>query len=139
MAHLRLPRLIAAGFAAGGWVFVSGLLMAAAFGFRDMKAAFDAVGLPFRAGAGPFVVHTVVRFLVGMTVVALYVLLTRGFPPTQALLAAVFFVWLLGTVLPFAVVVEWGIFPWFLALKLYAWNAVEILIAAVLGKWIYGG
>jgi hypothetical protein len=40
-------------------------------------------------------------------------------------------------VLPFAVVAEWGLFPWSVAAKLWAWGAGELLIAAAIGRWLY--
>ena len=134
---INVPRLLLAGLAAGGWVFVSGLLMAGAFGYRDMKAAFDSIGLPIPMGVRPFVVHTVVRLLTGITVVMLFAIMSRVFSPVQALLIAAGVTWLLGVLLPFAVIVEWGLFSWSLALKLCAWSAGELLVAAAIGKWLY--
>lgn len=134
---INLPSLLLAGVASGGWVFISGLLMAGAFGYRDMKAAFDSIGLPVNTGVEPFVVHTVVRFLTGITVVVLFAIMLRIFSPLQALCIAAGVTWLLGALLPFAVIVEWGLFPWSLALKIWAWSAGELLIAAAIGKWLY--
>jgi hypothetical protein len=134
---LNVPRLLLAGLAAGGWVIVSGLLMAAAFGYRDMKATFDSLNLPVPSGTEPFVVHTLVRLLTGVVVVTLYAIMTRIFPPVQAWLLAAAFTWLLVAVLPFAVVVEWGLFSWPLALKLWTWSAGELLIAGRIGRWLY--
>ena len=134
---LNLRHLMFAGLAAGTWVLVSGLLMASLFGYRDMKAAFDAVGLPIPSGAGPFVIHTVVRLISGMGVVALFAIFLRVFSPTQALLAAAGFSWVLGALLPFAVIVQWGLFSWSLAAKLWAWSAAELLIAATIGRFLY--
>lgn len=81
--------------------------------------------------------HTLVRLITGMAVVTLFAIMWRVFSPTQALLSAVGFVWLLGAVLPFAVIVEWGLFPWSLALKTWAWSAVELLVAGAIGRWLY--
>lgn len=134
---INIPRLLLAGLAAGGWVFISGLLMAGAFGYRDMKAAFDSIGLPVPGGVEPFVVHTVVRLLSGVTVVTLFAIMLRVFSPIQAVLAAAGVAWLMGALLPYAVVVSWGVFPWSLAIKLWAWSAAEFLIAGAIGKWLY--
>ncbi|HEX9700150.1 MAG TPA: hypothetical protein VGD06_11875 [Acidobacteriota bacterium] len=134
---INLRHVIFAGLAAGTWVMVSGLLMAGIFGYRDMKAAFDAAGLPIPGGAGPFVIHTVVRLIIGMGVVALFAIFLRVFSPTQALLAAAGFTWVFGAVLPFAVIVQWGLFSWSLATKLWAWSAAELLIAATIGRLLY--
>jgi hypothetical protein len=98
---------------------------------------FDALGLPIAVGAEPLIVHTVVRFLIGMAVVALYAVISRVLSPVQALLTAVGFAWLLGALLPIAVIAQWGVFPWPLALKLWAWSAVELLVAGAIGKWLY--
>lgn len=129
--------LFRAGLAAGIWVLVSGLVMAGIFGYRDMKAAFDAIGLPIPSGLGPFVIHTLVRLLLGMGVVALFAIFVRVLSPNQAMLAAAGFIWVFGALLPFAVVVEWGLFSWSLAGKLWAWNGAELLIAAWIGRLLY--
>lgn len=135
--RIDFRRLVTAGLVAGVWVVISGMLMAASFGYRDMAAAFDAVGLAVPMGAEPFVVHTVVRLCLGMAAVTLYAILLNALTAPRALLAAAGFAWLLGAVLPFAVVVEWGLFPWSLAVKLWAWSAVETLIACGIGRLLY--
>lgn len=134
---INFSRLILAGLAAGGWVFVSGILMAALFGYREMKAAFDTVGLTTPAGAEPFIVHTVVRLLIGMAVATLFAVGSRGSSPVQSMFVAAGLAWLLVSVLPFAVIVEWGLFSWALALKLWGWSAAELLIAAAIARWLY--
>lgn len=126
-------RVALAALAAGVWVVVSGMLMAATFGYRDMKVAFDAIGLPVPQGVEPLIVHTLVRLILGAAVVILFVMLARVFSPVRALLAAAGFVWVLATVLPYAVVAQWGVLPWSLAARLWAWNAAEALIAGVIG------
>jgi hypothetical protein len=133
----NIPSMILAGLAAGVWIFVSGLLMAGSFGYRDMKAAFDSVGLRIPMGAAPFIVHTLVRLCTGMALVALYVVMSRLFSPMQAVFAAAGFTWLLGVLLPFVVIAQWGLFPWSVAAKLWAWDAAELLIAAMIGRLLY--
>lgn len=130
---LNPRRLLAGGLAAGVWVFVSGLLMAAAFGFREMQAAFDAIGFAPSLGAAAFGTHTLVRFVLGFAVVGLVVVMTRVFPPTRAVPAAAALAWLLASFLPMLVMTEWGLFPWSLAWKTWAWSAGEFLVAALLG------
>jgi hypothetical protein len=134
---INVPRLFVAGLAAGGWVILSGLLMAGAFGYRDMKAAFDGIGIPLPGGIEPFIAHTVVRLLTGFALVILYAIMSRALAPAHAWLVAAGVTWLLGAVLPVAVIVEWGLFPWALAFKLWAWSAGELLLAGAIGKWLY--
>jgi len=69
--------------------------------------------------------------------VTLFALMLPVLSPIRALLTAAGFVWLLGALLPFVVMVEWGLFPWSLALKLWAWSGVELFVAGLIGKWIY--
>jgi hypothetical protein len=126
-----------ASLAAGVWVVVSGLVMAATFGYRDMKSAFEAIGLSIPRGTGPFVTHAVVRVVMGMSVLALYAIFLRVFPATAALLLAAGFTWILSSLLPLAVIVEWGFFSWSLAAKVWAWSAGEFLIAAPIGRILY--
>jgi len=134
---IHVSRLLWAGLAAGAWVFLGGLLMAAGFGYRDMKAAFDAIHLPIPVGAQPFVVHTLVRFIMGMATVSLFVLLLPMLSPSWALLISAGFTWLLGVLLPLAVIAQWGLFSWSLALKLWLWGAAELLLAATIGRFVY--
>jgi len=35
------------------------------------------------------------------------------------------------------VVVEWGLFSWWLAAKMWAWSAMGLLIAGGIGRWLY--
>lgn len=132
------PRFVLAAFVAGVWVVGSGILMAAAFGYRDMKAAFDAIHLPIPQGMEPFIVHTLVRLVMGAAVVALFVLMAHVLTPTRALLVAVGFAWLLVVALPYVLITEWGLFPWSVAGKLLSWSAGELLIAGLIGRWLYG-
>ncbi len=134
---VNLRYVILAGLAAGIWILVSGLFMAGVFGYHDMKAAFDAIGLPMPSGAGPFVVHTLARLLIGMGVVALFAIFVRVLSPNQAMLAAAGFIWVFGALLPFAVIVGWGLFSWSLAAKLWVWSGAELLIAALIGRSLY--
>ena len=135
--HSSVQRLVLAGLAAGVWVLASGLLMAVSFGYHDMQVAFDAIGLPVANGPQAAAVHTTVRLLMGMAVVALYALMLHVWVPGKAMLGAAAFTWLLAVVLPFAVVVQWGLFGWALAAKLWAWSAGELLIAALIGRSLY--
>lgn len=135
---MNVPRLVVAALAAGVWVTVSGMAMAATFGYREMKVAFDAVGLAIRQGKASLLVHTLVRVTLGAAIVALFAIFVHVWPPTAAAVAAAAFAWLLATALPFAVIAEWGLFPWSLAAKLWAWGAAECLIAALIGRLVYG-
>jgi len=134
---VHLGKLMLAGFAAGIWVVVSGMFMAAAFGYRDMSAAFDAIGLAIPRGVEPLVVHTLVRLVMGMGVAALFAIFIRVLSPARAMFAAAGFIWVFGVVLPFAVVVEWGLFPWALAAKAWAWGLGEMLVAAAIARLLY--
>jgi len=131
-------RFLLASLGAGFWVLVSGMLMAATFGYREMKVAFEAAKLPIPQGMEPFVVHTLVRLVMGAAVVTLFVIMAHVFPPTRALLLAVGFAWLLVVLLPNLVIAEWKLFPWPLVGKLLAWSAGELLIAGLIGRWLYG-
>jgi len=137
VSTVNLPRLALAGLAAGMWVTASGLLMAAVFGYREMKTSFDAIGLAIPQGLAPMLTHTLVRVAFGVLIVALYTIMVRVWTPTQAAVTAAAFAWLLATVLPVVVMAQWGLFPWSLAAKLWTWGAAEFLIAAFIGRWLY--
>lgn len=132
-----LPRLFGAGFAAGALVFVSGLLMAALFGYRELAAAFEDVGLEVPVGTGPFITHTVVRFGLGMATVALYAVTVRSLSPDRAVLVTAGLAWVLGAFFPYLVVTEWGLVPWHVTWKVWGWSAMEFLGAAAVGRVVY--
>ena len=136
-AVVHWGRVAVAGLAAGVWVTISGMLMAGVFGYREMKLAFDAVGLPIPQGLAPLITHTLVRVAMGVLIVALFAVMVRVWSPTRAALAAATFAWLLSTVLPYAVVAQWGLFPWSLAAKVWGWGAAEFLVAAFIGRLLY--
>jgi len=136
-AVVNWPRLTAAGLTAGVWVTVSGMLMAAVFGYREMKVAFDAIGLAIPQGVAPLVTHTLVRVVLGLIIVGLYAVMVRVWPPAHAAVAAAGFTWVLAVVLPYAVMAQWGLFPWSLAAKMWSWSAAEFLIAAFIGRLLY--
>lgn len=134
---LNRNRLLWAGFAAGVWVVISGMLMAGTFGYREMKAAFDVIGLAIPTGLGSMLLHTAVRLTMGAAVAMLYSVLLRGFPPSRAMLGAAGFSWLLVVLLPYAVIADWGILSWPLTAKLWLWGAVELVIASAIARLIY--
>ncbi len=136
-APIAVPRLVTAGLVAGVWVFVSGILMAAAFGYREMSVAFARLGLAVPVGAGPFVTHTLVRLGLGIAILVLYVMAAQAFARGQALLVAAGLAWVLASFFPFLVMTEWGLFPWSLAWKVWAWSAGEFLVAAMIGRLVY--
>lgn len=127
-----VPRLLMAGLAAGVWVFLSGILMAVVFGYREMTAAFGRIGLVIPRGTRPFVTHTVVRLGFGLATVVLFAVAVQVLPVGGAVLFAAALAWLLGSFFPYLVVTEWGLFPWRLAWKVWAWSAGEFVIAAVI-------
>lgn len=134
---MNLARLALAGLAAGAWVTASGIAMAATFGYRDMKSAFDAIGLAIPQGVTSMLVHTLVRMALGVIIVTLFAVIVRVWPPPVAVVAAACFAWLLATVLPFAVIAQWGVVPWSLAAKLWTWGAAEFLVAAFIARLLY--
>jgi len=136
-AVINVPRMLLGGLAAGVWVFVSGILMAALFGYREMSTAFAAIGLKVPMGMAPFVTHTLVRFGFGMAIVTLLAITSRVFPVRQAVLVAAGLAWVLTSFFPYLVVTEWGLFPWRLAWKVWGWSAAEFLIAAWIGRLVY--
>jgi hypothetical protein len=131
-----VPRLVMAGLTAGGWVFLSGILMAAVFGYREMAAAFGRIGLAIPRGTRPFVTHAVVRLGYGVVTVALFAVAVQVLPVGRAVLFAAGLAWLLGSFFPYLVVTEWGLFPWRLAWMVWGWSAGEFLIAAFIGRLI---
>jgi hypothetical protein len=130
-------KCLLAGLAAGFWIVLSGMLMAGLFGYREMQAAFDAHRLAIPTGIGSMVLHACVRLAMGFAIATVYAMLRRSATRGRALVASSGLVWLLSIVLPYAVIADWGLLPWMLVAKLWAWEAVQFLIAGIVAQLIY--
>lgn len=133
------PRFLISAMAAGAWVVLAGMLMAVAFGYREMQNAFDLLGLSIPKGVTSLVLHVLVRLVIGAAVVAAMIVLARLHATNHAVLIAAGFVWLLVSVLPYAVIADWGVLPWSVVVKLWVWSAAELLIAARIGRMVLFG
>lgn len=134
---IDLPRLLLASLAAGIWVVVSGMLMAGAFGYRDMNVAFKALGLKIPSGVRPLIFHSVVRILTGIMIVTLFAISSQVLDPLPAALVSAGIAWVIGQLLPYAVIAEWGVLPWSTVVKVSGWGVGELLVAALIGMWLY--
>lgn len=134
---INTSRFLLASLGAGVWVVIGGMLMAGAFGYHDMRIAFDAIGLPIPAGLDTFFLHTAVRLIIGSAVAGLYAIFRGALTANPAMLLSAGFSWLLVVLLPYAVIADWGIISWPLAVKLWVWGAGELLIASVIVRLIY--
>ena len=131
-----VSRFLVAGLVSGLWVLVSGMLMAAAFGYREMSDVFSRIGLPVPTGAGAFVTHTLVRLGLGFAIVSLFVIARSALPRGRAIFAAAGFAWVLASFFPLLVMTTWGLFTTRLASEASAWSAIEFLLAAWIGSRI---
>jgi len=134
---VNFKRLLFAGLAAGLWVVISGMLMASLFGYGEMKAAFDAIGLAIPSGTDSLVLHTSIRLTLGFAIAAQFTIFLKTFAPGRAMLVAAGFTWLLAVLLPYAVIADWGLLSWSLTAKLWAWGAAEFFVAGVIVQLIY--
>ena len=134
---MNAKRLLMAAFAAGAWVMISGMLMAGLFGYREMKSAFDALGLQIPSGADTMLLHTAVRLSIGSAVALLYAVFMRTMSAGRALFGSAAITWVLAILLPSAVIADWGVLSWPVTAKVVTWGAGELLIAAAIARLIY--
>lgn len=135
--EIELSRVLMGGAAAGVWIVIAGMAMAAVFGYREMKAAFDAIGLAVPSGPGTFATHVAVRLLLGFVTVWLLAVMSRVFAAPAAILGTAAVVWCLFALLPSVVLGDWGLFPWGLVVRVVSWSLGELLVATLIGWVLY--
>jgi hypothetical protein len=137
VSGINLGRWLGGGVAAGLllWLLEG---MASMLYLEPMRVAMEAHGLAMEMSAGMFVLSVIVSLLCGLTLTFFYAAARPRFGagPRTAVLVAVA-LWLGGYVLSLLGYHMLGLFP---VSMLVLWGAVglaEMILAALLGGWIY--
>lgn len=137
MGGIDVGRWIGGGLAAGALIWV--LEGAASILYMDeMEAALSAHGLSMEATAGVMALSVVVSLLVGLTLVFFYAAARPRFGPgprTAVLVAVV--LWIGSYVTSLIGYHILGLFPGGLLTMWAVIGLVEIVLAGLLGGWIY--
>lgn len=137
MGGINLGRWLGGGVAAGALMWVCEGLGSLLYAER-MEAAMAAHGLVFEESVGMLLTGLAISLVVGLTIVFFYAAArTRFGPGPGTALRVAFALWVGGYVVSLAGYAMLGLFPSGL---LVAWGAiglVEMLLAGLLGAWIY--
>lgn len=137
MSGINVKRWLAGGVAAGAliWIFEGA---ASVLYMDDMRQAMEAHGLAMNLTAGTFAISVVVSLIAGLALVFFYAAARPRFgpgPKTAVLIAVA--LWLGGyfvTILGYQML---GLFPTSMLALWGVVGLVEMILAGVLGAWIY--
>lgn len=137
MGGIDVGRWLGGGLAAGALIWV--LEGVASVLYMDqMEAALSAHGLAMEMSVGTWVITVAVSLLVGLTLVFFYAAARPRFGPGARTAILVGFVLWFGSYL--TSILGYGMLGLFPAGMLVAWGAVglvEVVLASLLGGWIY--
>ncbi len=137
MKGINVGRWIAGGVAAGilMWILEGA---ASTIYLGDMQAALEAHGLSTEMSAGVFLISVAVSLIVGLTLVFFYAAVRPRFGPGPgtAVIVAVA-LWIGGYLLSLLGYQMLGLFPGRLLILWGAVGLVEMILASLLGGWVY--
>jgi len=137
MKGINLTRVVLGGLLAGLVINVGEFLFNAVLFAAEMDAALKQLGLP-PMGGSTIALFVVLCFLLGIGTVWLYAAIRPRFGPgVSTALQAGAAVWVFAYLFPSIGYAAMGIYPTRLVTIGAAWGAVEVLIAAVAGAWLY--
>lgn len=137
MGGIHVGRWLAGGLAAGALVWVLEGLASTLY-LADMQAALEAHGLSMEMGAGAIGLSLAASLIAGLVLVFFYAAARPRFGPgprTAAIVAIAY--WLGGYVLSLFGYQMLGLFPSGMLVLWGTVGLVELLLAALLGGWIY--
>ena len=137
MGTINWGRVIGGGLAAGLLMNISQFVLNAMVYAKDSEEAMRRLNLqpPPPATIAIFIGMT---FVVGVMLVWLYAAIRPRYGPgPKTAVCAGFVVWFLARFLSSVVYVASGIFPARLVFGATAWGLVEVLLAGLLGGWLY--
>ncbi len=137
MGGINVNRWLLGGVAAGAvmWVLEG---LASVFYMADMEAAMTAHGLAMNMTVTTWVLTSLVSLISGLVLVFLYAAARPRFgpgPKTAAKMAVVF--WLGGYLLSLAGYHMMGLFPDRMLVLWALIGLVEMVVAAIVGGWVY--
>lgn len=134
---LKLGRFFAAGMLTGIALNASGIVLARFLLFQEWLKAISAIDLP-PVNPNLFYLHLAMRFVIGFSLVWLFVVLRPlSRSRVTASLTAAFVVWLLAYLLGLIEFLALGIYPARLVLMTLTWGVVELMLVSLLGAWLY--
>lgn len=137
MGGMNVGRWLGGGIAAGALLWV--LEGAASMTYMDqMEAALAAHGLAMEMSVATWAISVTVSLLVGLTLVFFYAAARSRFGPgpRTAILVAVA-LWVGGYIVSLLGYAMMGLFPGGLLVKWGVVGLVEVVVASLLGAWIY--
>jgi hypothetical protein len=136
MGRINWGRVLLGGLAAGLVINVSEAILNGVVARDAFAEAMKALNLDPEAGS--LAVWFVYGFAIGILAIWLYAAIRPRFGPgpKTALMAGVF-VWILAYLFPTIAQLNMGMLPTGLAWLGLNWGLVEVLIATLLGAWIY--
>jgi hypothetical protein len=136
MGKINWVRVILGGLAAGVVINLFEYLANGVYLAKDWDAAMKALGHSMPPGAVTgFVIW---GFLVGITSVATYAVARPRFGPgPKAAVASALGYWVIGYMLPNTVTMQMGLFPLRLLLIGTFIGLLEIVVATLVGAWLY--
>ncbi len=138
MNGINVGRWLAGGLAAGIVIWILEGLSSALLYMDAMQAAHDAHGLSMELGASTVVLTVVVSLITGITMIFFYAAIRPRFGPgpKTAVIVAVG-LWVGGYLLSLIGYYLLGLYPVGLLVLWGVTGLIEMILAAVLGAWIY--
>jgi hypothetical protein len=137
MGGINVGRWLSAGVAAGAliWLFEGAASM---LYMEDMQAAMEAHNMTWEMNAGVMILSVVVSLLAGLTLMFLYAAARPRFGPgPRTALIVALAMWVGGYLLSLIGYQMMGLFPTRLLVMWGVVGLVEIILAGLLGGWIY--
>ncbi len=137
MRGVRTGHVVLGGLAAGLIINIGEAILNLVVLGDQMTAFIARLNLPPTGGAA-MAIFTVLGFALGMAMTWLYAgIRTRYGPGVPTALRAGAAVWFFAYLYPSLGLVAMGLFPRRMTATLLVWGLCEVLIAAVVGAWVY--
>jgi len=138
MQKINWSRVFIGGLVAGLVINISESLLNGLIIGADWEAAYTAIGLPAQETTGMIVWYLASGFILGIAAVGIYAGFRPrcGAGPATALWSGAT-VWFLTYFMGYGSVFFAGLFPMHLFWWTELWGIMEILVAALIGAWLY--
>lgn len=138
MGRINWSRVLLGGLVAGVVINISEIILNGFVLAADFEQAMANLGLTGEPEGPALAVWIVYGFIVGIAAVWLYAAIRPRFGPGPGTaVRAALVVWLLAYLLSSTAMVNMGLFAARLVAIGAAWGLVEVIIATLLGAWLY--
>jgi hypothetical protein len=138
MGRINFGRVILGGIVAGIVINISEAILNAVVMAKDFEAAMVALGKPAAMTPQMLMVWLIYGFVLGILLVWLYAAIRPRYGPgAGTAVRAGLAVWFLNSFLVAVGFANMGLFPARLLAIGTVWGLFELVIAAVLGAWLY--